>query len=123
MDRRRFLQLVAGAGVTTATLHEAGFVADFFKWLQNPRSWFIPKKPGIKSGPETFRRHIIPADEYFPELAGPALSTLATIYYDKRAIENLKHNTTLWEGTNVPRTLPASGKRIIHFNHFIGDDD
>lgn len=47
MNRRRFLQLAAGAGVATATMAEVGFFAEFISWVKRSPKWFIPKTAGV----------------------------------------------------------------------------
>lgn len=115
MNRRRFLQLALGAGVTTATMVEAGFMADFWKWIKNPRTWFIPAQPKLLPPLIEYDavRHVIPADQYFPELS---LKTLATIYYDRKARENLKQHLK-FEEVSFEKSLPVSrrGKSIHLF--------
>jgi len=94
VDRRRFLQLVTGAGVTTAAAAEVGFVAEFWQWLTKRPKTFVPKKLVISKpamaiyDPLQIQTHEIAADAMLPELA--SLSKLATIYYDKKALEVLK---------------------------------
>jgi hypothetical protein len=100
MDRRRFLQLVTGAGVTTATMAEAGFFAEFWKWVTKRPTWFIPKGPKPENldpfmtyDPLAIRAGEVSADALLPELAG--LQQLATIYYDRKAVDLLKRSMPL----------------------------
>lgn len=113
MNRRRFMQLALGAGVATATMAEVGFMADFWAWIKNPRTWFIPAKPKLLHPLRTYDAvcHIIPADEYFPELS---LKHLAAIYYDKRVGQKLKRNLVLDE-VSLEKSLPVARRgRSLH---------
>ena len=95
MDRRRFLQLITGGGVVAAAATEMGLVAEFWQWLSKRPKWFLPKQVKIKK--------VIPGtpfhDDLPPQLLYDAaeLQRLATVYYDKAAVENLKANLTFGE--------------------------
>ena len=120
MNRRRFLQLAAGAGVTAATMAEVGFFAEFMAWVKRLPVWSIPKNAGhnpyqnyvnlsdlavettINSHVEAMAQelsytiNVLTADLLGDDFSTNALShlslrELATVYYDKKAIENLKN--------------------------------
>lgn len=125
MDRRRFLQLVTGAGVSTATMTEAGFFAEFWQWLTKRPKHFIPPPkriipdPLMTYDPLQMEVHEIAADQTVPELAGMAgPQQMATIYYERRALENLKSNFRMWEGTQTPKLATSQMEVINHIqNH------
>jgi len=137
MDRRNFLRLCAGAaGVTAATMAEAGFWSEFLSWLTRKPRWSFPsdgysefvEMTGIAEA--TAATEVISADQLLPEL-GP----LMTIYYDRQAIKNLEANLRFdkmceqrasrifysgtklntsqdWDAISLPRTLPDGTKAI-----------
>jgi hypothetical protein len=45
MNRRNFLKLGGGALVASATMAEAGMLAEFMSWLKRKPAWSFPSKP------------------------------------------------------------------------------
>lgn len=122
MDRRRFLQLVTGAGVTTATMAEAGFFAEFWSWLTRRPKWFIPKETKQFYGVihpqaaydlmyDPLKVHEISADAMIPELH--SLSKLATIYYDRKALDTLQRQTNMLLATTKTEVI----NYILRYGH------
>lgn len=44
MDRRNFLKLFGGGLVATATIQEAGMLAEFMDWMKRKPVWSFPSK-------------------------------------------------------------------------------
>lgn len=70
MNRRSFLRLTGGGLIATATMAEAGLFAEFMDWLRRKPVWSIPANPFYSK----------------------EFSTLATIYYNRAALDALKRN-------------------------------
>jgi hypothetical protein len=135
VNRRRFLQLAAGAGVTAATMAEVGFFAEFMVWVKRLPVWSIPKTAGgtlnvltadkVRTAVDALQNatpssgfvgiiHPYVALDLQDDFAGTRLShlslrELATVYYDKKAIENLKHSMPFSEAC---REIEASVSRV-----------
>lgn len=92
--------MCGGGLVATATMNEVGFFAEFMAWVKRNPVWSIPANPKVLGGYAEFVR-----------LSN--LSELATIYYDRKAIENLRNNSPL-KAISEPRSLPTEikGKSI-----------
>ena len=88
--------MCGGGLVATATMAEAGFFADFMAWVKRRPVWSFPTKPKVLGGYAEFT-HTVDFEK------------LATIYYDKVAIDNLKANLSFVELCK-PRDLPAAIK-------------
>ena len=152
MNRRNFLKLagLAGGGlVASASMAEAGFLADFLSWLKRRPAWSIPKDAGkyltasdIRNAANAlvsntyvqgknahlgiihpFAAYDLLADDFASlPLAHLRLDQLATVYYDKKAIENLKYNMTFDVAcreieASMKRIKSASGKIEIALHH------
>jgi hypothetical protein len=136
MDRRKFLQLLSGAGVSAAVATSAGFdLSHFLSWLCRKPRWSYPEYVHLTAVAEaTAATEVIPASELLPEL-GP----LMTIYYNRQAIENLKANLRFdkmcedaaprifysgtewktsddWDAISLPRTF-HDGTKAVKFGN------
>ena len=104
MDRRRFLQIFGGGVVASATMAEAGFLADFMAWLKRKPVWSIPKTLAVN-----------PYIAEYSQFSG--LSQLATIYYDRKAIENLRANLMFQSFSDI-KPLPEQREKSIQMIRF-----
>ena len=80
LSRRSFLRLGGGGVIAAATTAEIGMWAEFMNWLQRKPVWSIPAKP----------------------IYAPDLSQWAIVYYNRKSIERLKENFTLYA---MPRVV------------------
>ena len=87
--------MCGGGLVATATMAEVGFFAEFMAWVKRMPVWSFPPKLPIRT---------FVGGAKFESVLG--LEHLATIYYDRKAIENLKANMPIWAAME-PRKLPA----------------
>jgi hypothetical protein len=134
MDRRNFLRLCAGAaGVTAATMAQAGFWSEFLSWLKRKPVHSIPLNATITQYADFVsytEASLLTSEELLPEL-GP----LMTIYYDRQAIKNLEANLRFdkmceqrasrifysgtklntshdWDAISLPRSFPDGTKAV-----------
>lgn len=98
MNRRSFLGLAGGGLVASATMAEVGIWAEFMSWLQRKPVWSFP----------------------VPVVASECLPRLATIWYNKAALDRLKENFAFAAYSEVEaserRIKQATGK--VQFYHY-----
>lgn len=87
--------MCGGGLVATATMAEAGFFAEFMAWLKRKPVWSFPPVRTMVGGAK------------YESLSN--LQHLATIYYDKKALENLKANLP-FVAAFEPRVLPQGAR-------------
>jgi hypothetical protein len=98
--------MCGGGMVATATMAEVGFFDEFMAWVKRMPVWSIPSKPTV---------HIQSYAEYTSILG---LHSLATIYYGKKAIENLRANMpfiAMMEPRNIPEANKEKSIQMIRF--------
>ncbi len=129
--------LTSGGLVASATMAEAGVFAEIASWLKRQPVWSIPKNvtlaniaqysdyasshdlslaAAIDPAVEICAKELayraavtintIAADDLLPELS---LRNMSTIYYDKKALDNLNNAVAIWAKNE---TIPSLGRRI-----------
>jgi hypothetical protein len=112
MDRRKFLQLLSGAGVSAAVAASAGFdLSHFLSWLTRQPRWSFPSQSYSEFVEMTGIAEATAATELIPELALPSLKRLMTIYYDRKVLKRLEENICL-DYISEPRTFPDGSKAV-----------
>ena len=85
MDRRSFLRSFGGGVVATATMAEAGMLAELFDWLRRKPVFSIPKPPTVLTYEDltaATQRYIVPkmVDEIYK--ASPIFTRLVQVERD-----------------------------------------
>jgi hypothetical protein len=116
MNRRNFLRLAAGAGVAAATMAEAGFWSEFLSWLKRKPVHSIPLNATITQYADFVsytEASLLTSEKLLPELN---LGSLATIYYDRKALDNLNTSIHIPAAIfNARPTLFSNGTKAVRF--------